>query len=333
MRRASLEDIAQLASMCHSLWPDGSIQEHARELSRLLTVTASLMNRRELFRSMAAAAGAAITGVSWRATRTGAFSASQGAAYRPWREASESSGLYRALHAAILAASPHRHTNRGPFQSHRAVAGSALDAISRLNSEPDQIHVRFWTESPQQIRELMIAAAQAVIADRQQNRDSASWFRPTPEAIALHRDGTTIDAQGLSPVMTTVAKLLPGPSDSFADRVFLKRTREVYCGPGAIFGTILVKAPCSKSARVCVGRLWQRMHLWGTAHGIAMQPINQIHERIDREATSRASTTFTRDLSNLIGEPEWRGVFSFRMGYAQRPALPSPRRDLAACLI
>jgi hypothetical protein len=179
----------------------------------------------------------------------------------------------------------------------------------------------------------MIAAAEAVVADRQQNRDSAKWFRPTAKAIALHRDGTTVEAQGLSPLMTALAKLLPSPSNSFADYVFLKSTREVYCGPGGTFGTILVKAPQSKCARVRAGRLWERMHLWATAHGIAMQPINQIHERIDREATSTASTSFTRDLRTLIGEPDWHGIFSFRMGYAERQGRPSPRRSLAAFLI
>jgi hypothetical protein len=373
---------------------------------------------------MAIAAGAASAGVFWRAAETGAFGESQGAAYRPWREETESSGLYRAVRAAILAASPHntqpwrfrvadcridlladdsrtigaidpllreqhigtgcalenlivaaegagyaldelayddqggteriasmqfvpragresmlcqaipnRHTNRGPYRDDRAVSGGILDAMHGLNTEPDAIRVRFWTESPRQIRELMIAAAEAVVADRQQNRDSAKWFRPDAQAIALHRDGTTVEAQGLSPLMTALAKLLPPPSDSFADRVFLKNTQEVYCGSGSTFGTILVKAPQSKSARVRVGRLWQRMHLWATAHGIAMQPINQIHERIDREATSAASATFTRDLRSLTGERDWHGVFSFRMGYAERQALPSPRRELAACLV
>jgi hypothetical protein len=381
------------------------------------------MNRREMLRSMALAAGAAGAGIAWRAAETGAFGESQGAAYRPWREESESSGLYRAVRAAILAASPHntqpwrfrladcridlladasrtigaidpllreqhigtgcalenlvvaaegagytldeldyddsgtdhiasvqfvpraaresmlcraiphRHTNRGPYRTDRTASASILDAMDGLNTDPDEIRVRFWTESPQQIRELTIAAAEAVVADRQQNRDSARWFRPNAQAIALHRDGTTVEAQGLSPLMTALAKLLPPASDSLADRVFLKNTREVYCGPGATFGTILVKAPQSKSVRVRVGRLWQRMHLWATAHGIAMQPVSQIHERIDREATSAVSTTFTRDLRNLTGERDWQGIFTFRMGFAERPALPSPRRELAACLI
>src|SRR4051794_24913726 len=36
VRRAGLEDIAAVAAMCHNLWPDASIEEHAQELRTLL---------------------------------------------------------------------------------------------------------------------------------------------------------------------------------------------------------------------------------------------------------------------------------------------------------
>ena len=226
-----------------------------------------------------------------------------------------------------------RHTNRGPYQANRTIPGRLVDEMSRLNTEPGAIRVRFWMESPGRIRDLMIAAAEAVVADRDQSGDSAKWFRGSRAAIELHRDGTTIEAQGLSPFMTAVAKLLPEPSDSFANRVFLATTRTVYCGPGAIFATIAVEEPCNKCVRVRVGRLWQRMHLWATTQGIAMQPLNQIHERIDREATSSAPPRFTSDLRSLMQEPGWQGIFSFRMGYPTRHSKPSPRRDVSQCLI
>ena len=226
-----------------------------------------------------------------------------------------------------------RHTNRGPYLGNRRIPADVLDEMSRLNTETGAIRVKLWTASPGRIRDLMIAAAEAIVADREQSRDSAKWFRASRAEIELHRDGTTIEAQGLSPLMTAIAKLLPEPTDRFADQVFLANTRKVYCGPGALFGTIAVQEPGSKCIRVRVGRLWQRMHLWATTRGIAMQPLNQIHERIDREATSLAPARFTSDLRSLMEEPGWQGIFSFRMGYAARQAKPSPRRDLAQCLI
>jgi hypothetical protein len=40
VRQAASEDVAQLASMCHMLWPDVGVEEHARELLRAFTDTA-----------------------------------------------------------------------------------------------------------------------------------------------------------------------------------------------------------------------------------------------------------------------------------------------------
>jgi hypothetical protein len=237
------------------------------------------------------------------------------------------------LEPMLSKAIAYRHTNRGPFQANPMVPANLINEMNRLNTEAGAIRVRFWTESAGRIRDLMIAAAEAVVADREQSRDSAKWFRGNRAEIELRRDGTTIEAQGLSPLMTAVAKLLPEPPDSFADQVFLTNTRKVYCGPGSLFGTITVKEPRSKCVRVRVGQLWQRMHLWATTQGIAMQPLNQIHERIDREATSPTPAKFTNDLRGLIEDPGWQGIFSFRMGYPTRHAKPSPRRDVTQCLI
>jgi hypothetical protein len=236
--------------------------------------------------------------------------------------------------SALCAAIPHRHTNRGPYHAHHTVPADLIREMERLNTEPELIQLKMWTDPPsgRRIKELLITATEALVADREQSRDSARWYRGTPDAIEQQRDGITLDAQGLSPLLTLVARLLPEPSSSTTDRVFLHRTSTVHCGPGAIFATIVAREPVSKDVRVRIGRLWQRMHLWGTANRIAMQPLNQIHERMDREATTQIPPKFTEDIAALLGEPNWRATFTFRMGYAVSPAKPSPRRELAQFL-
>jgi len=239
----------------------------------------------------------------------------------------QESAAYRAI--------PHRHTNRGPYLGTRTISAGLLKEMERLNTDRDSIQVILWTDPNRhdRMRELIIAASEALVADRQQSQDSAQWYRGTDRAINRYRDGVTVDAQGLSPVMTAISKLMPNPSQALADRIFIDRTKHVHCGPGATFATIGASAPGGKLNRVRIGRLWQRIHLWGTANGLAMQPLNQIHERIDREATTSIDSVFTRELAALAGQPNWNGLFSFRMGYAARAAKPSPRRDLAQFLI
>jgi len=230
----------------------------------------------------------------------------------------------------LCEAIPHRHTNRGPYRADRAIPAELIGEMEQLNNEKDRIQIKMWTDARQhqQIKELIVAASEALVADREQSRDSEQWYRASCAGIERHRDGITLDAQGLSPMVTALAKLLPTPSSATADRVFLNRTKNVHCGPGSVFGTIAGRYPASKETRVRIGRLWQRMHLWATANGLAMQPLNQIHERVDREATAKASSSFTADLAGMIGESGWQGLFSFRMGYAVHPAKPSPRRAL-----
>ena len=48
------------------------------------------------------------------------------------------------------------------------------------------------------------------------------------------------------------------------------------------FGVIVVRNNRDNAQRAQGGRIWQRMHLWGTTQGLAMAPVNQI-KRIDRE--------------------------------------------------
>lgn len=36
MRRAELEDVPRIAAMCHDLWPDAAVEEHAEEVLRVV---------------------------------------------------------------------------------------------------------------------------------------------------------------------------------------------------------------------------------------------------------------------------------------------------------
>jgi hypothetical protein len=64
-----------------------------------------------------------------------------------------------------------------------------------------------------------------------------------------------------------------------------------------------------------------------------MQPLNQVHERADREKTGNLAGNFTQSLAGLLNDPGWSGVFTFRMGYAERPGRPSPRRDFKQVML
>ncbi|MFZ5880419.1 MAG: hypothetical protein ACOY0R_13700 [Chloroflexota bacterium] len=70
------------------------------------------------------------------------------------------------------------------------------------------------------------------------------------------------------------------------------------------------------------------IHLWGTTQCLAMQPLNQMCERADREAQLGSEPVFGKAIADLIGDHTWHGIMPFRIGYPTVEAWPSPRRGL-----
>ncbi len=238
----------------------------------------------------------------------------------------EPSPLYLAI--------PHRHTNRYPYDPSRPVSAETLAALAALNAEPDLVGVRWFSAEPERshVRDLMIAAAHALVADRQQDGDSAQWYRATWQDLQRHRDGITLDASGLPDWQRVLGKLLPPPALEQQDGYFLSNT-EQQAKTAPVLALLLVRDRQDNAQRMRAGRLWQRMHLWATTHGLAMQPLNQMAERADREATTSAPPTFGAALAQLVGDPAWQPLMPFRLGYATQEALLSPRRDVRDVIV
>jgi len=68
------------------------------------------------------------------------------------------------------------------------------------------------------------------------------------------------------------------------------------------------------------------MHLLATTRGLAVQPINQPVELVDRERELGKPARAAGVLAGLTGDPAWTPTFAFRMGFPTRAAATSPRR-------
>ncbi len=230
----------------------------------------------------------------------------------------------------LYAAIPHRHTNRGAYDTARALDPSVFDEMQALGKDLPSVSVLWFTsaDSRGRIAELVVQATEAIISDRRQSQDSAAWFRASWQEIQQKRDGLTIDAQALPGWMRAGAKVLPPISQEQSERIWLKSTREVQVATAPAFGMLLVRHAADNSNRVQSGRLWQRMHLWAQAKGIAMQPLNQMAERADRERSLGSEPRFGSALEELAGDPGWQALMPFRLGYPTVAALASPRRGV-----
>ena len=184
-----------------------------------------------------------------------------------------------------------------------------------------------------QLGGLMVSATERIIADTAMVNDSERWFRLRWADVQHYRDGITLDTAGLPPLFAALAKVAPPPSAETNQRYWLDATRDKQVPSAPVLGLIAVQSLYDRAQAIAAGRAWQRMHLWATAHGLAMQPINQPVEVVDRERQLARDPVAARALASLVGDPAWKPTFAFRLGFPTREAPPSPRRPVEEVVI
>lgn len=276
-------------------------------------------------------------GVVWRAVDQGVFSAGRGPAYEPWETWDIDSG--RALENMMLAAAANGYDvtlslaegELGPIPPDPApvlVARLALRAGPATTGPlyaaiPDRHTDRTPYDTDRPLSPALAAALQAMPGD-----DDAIRVIHSRAEVQEYRDGPTLDAAGLPPLVTKLAKVMPAPSAETNHQYWLDATRDVHVATAQAFGLVLVRELYDRAASLRAGRIWQRMHLWATSQGLSMQPLNQPVERVDRERQLGVPAKAAGLLEQHTGPGDWRPTFAFRVGYPTQATGPSPRRPV-----
>jgi nitroreductase len=236
---------------------------------------------------------------------------------------------------ALYRAIPKRHTHRAPFDTTRNLSQSTLSGLDQEVADIQGAAIVWITSdtAKRQVGQLIVEAAQAIAADHDQSVDSFRWWRDSWSDIQTYKDGMTIDAAGLSPLITALGKILPPQSREQNDQAWIQQTRDNNVKTAAVFGIVVVRDATDNAQRIAGGRLYQRLHLAAVNRGLAMQPLNQITERIDREKLVGLNPRFTQAAADLMPEPGWQLVMSFRAGYPTVNPSPSPRRRAETVLL
>lgn len=239
----------------------------------------------------------------------------------------EKNSLYDAI--------PQRHTNRGAYDTTRALPSDIFVDIQRLFEGEHNIKVLLYTSEAEKEKYIkgVIRSTEDIIADSAMVDDSQKWFRLSWSDVQKYRDGPTVDAFGVSPLLSAAIKMLPPPSAETNHRQWLDVTRNVHLEKSQVFGLIAVRDLYDQVQNLRAGRLWQRLHLWATTKELAMHPINQSIEMVDREMSLAKPPQTAEVLADLTGDPSWKPTFSFRIGYPIRKALKSPRRAVESVVV
>jgi hypothetical protein len=225
-----------------------------------------------------------------------------------------------------LAAIAKRHTHRGPYLPDRAVAAPFLDIWSLANPEGARIAFIRDAAAKRDMAALIEEATRRFIADKTMSHDSGRWFRTGRREIEARRDGVSTDTAGLSPFMNGIAKMLPDQDAASADKYWLAATRDVQLPTAAAFGVLFTPDRLQAGEAIAAGAAWQKLHLDATARGIAMQPLNQPLEMMDRDLLLGRKNDYAKEIRQLAGVDAGDPAFIFRLGYAEDEARPSPRR-------
>ncbi|HEY0119518.1 MAG TPA: hypothetical protein VGC04_12135 [Cellulomonas sp.] len=231
-----------------------------------------------------------------------------------------------ALGAAIL----DRHSDRGPYPGEEPTAGLLDDVRTTALAGAEGVDLVWVTAADQRARlgTLLVDAAQALVDDEQMSVDNAELVQYDHGRVEREKDGLTMDAQGMSPLLTLLAQLAPATPRGTADASWVKATRDVHTATARAYG-LLVGRRDDVATRVHAGRAVERLHLALVARGWAMQHMNQAVEMAERDVLTGTPDRFDAPLADLAGG---QVVTLVRLGRPSGRAVASPRRPVPEVL-
>jgi hypothetical protein len=239
----------------------------------------------------------------------------------------EETELYEAI--------PQRHTNRSPYDSQKPIPSQFVETLNRLASEEPDIRIFLFTADAdrKKIVEISSAANAALYSDPDVERGSNKWIRINWSEVQKFRDGLSIDAFGLPPIATGVAKMMPLWMLKWIGSRSAKNGYSDLMLSAPLIGVIAVHDRYDREHCLRAGRIWQRAHLLATARGLAGRPCNESVEMVDHERAMGKPALRASLLSEVLGDATWQPTFVFYMGYPRWTAHASPRRSIESVVL
>ena len=224
-----------------------------------------------------------------------------------------------------------RHTNRKLYSLDRPVPAAAWQAMAAAVA-PNPLRFGYaGTEATEALKQHRAIAGEAWRIELTTPRtimESYKVLRVGAAEIDAHRDGLVV----LDPMVVLMNRVglfdrskAPAPDDYATTSQIKDFARKLESTPGFLW---MVSEGNDRVTQVNAGRAYARVQLAATAHGLAMQPLQQALQEYAEQAGPYA------EIRQLLDAPRpGRTVQMWaRVGYAP-PVDPAPRRGVAAQLV
>jgi hypothetical protein len=224
-----------------------------------------------------------------------------------------------------------RHTNREAYDIQRPVSAEAWQAMAdAVKSNP----LRFGfvaTNQPEALKQHRAIAAEAWRIELITPRtimESYKVLRVGAAEIARHRDGLSL----MDPMVVLMSRVglfdrskAPAPNGFAITSQIEDFGKKLASTPGFLW---MVTDGNDRVTQVNAGRAYARVQLAATAHGVAMQPLQQALQEYAEQAGPYA------EIRKLLGAPQPAQTIQMwaRVGHAP-PVQPAPRRGVDAIVI
>ena len=229
------------------------------------------------------------------------------------------------LFAQILA----RRTNREAYELQRPVPASAWQSMAAAAAGQPGLHFgQVDAGAAQALARHRAIAAEAWRIELVTPRtmlESYKVLRVGADEVARHRDGLSL----MDPMVVAMARLglfdrskAPAPDDFAVKSQIEQFDAKLATTPAFLW---MVSDGNDRRTQVAAGRAYARVQLAGTAHGVAMQPLQQALQEYPEQAGPHAAV---RELLGAPGPAQTVQMWA-RVGFAP-PVQPAPRRGVEA---
>ena len=226
-----------------------------------------------------------------------------------------------------------RHTAKSDYDTSRPVSGDVLAAVM-ASADAERFGLKTGgTVDPARIdplRQLCWQSAQVELLTPRTVMESIALTRVGPVEILAHRDGISLNELPIRVInaLGLFDRTQPPAKGSQAEKAMLSR----YEGHSrTAMGFVWLSGANRRSDQLAAGRAYVRLQLKATELGVGVHPMSQALQEFPEMAPH-----YARAHQLMLGLPtpsrlQDATVQMFcRIGYAQTPARPTPRRPMAA---